>query len=185
MDDGRILALLEQRNRDGLKELWKKYGTEMSSIAFGICQDRAEAGEAVNEALARVWDTVPPERPRELSSYVFLLTRESARRTVHRHHTGTMGDPYRMDEILLELGEVFAPNGDGNMEPDRISFSLNRFTERCSDEEYFLFMRRYFYYDSPEALGEQLDMSVGSVKRQLAKMRARLKEFLEAEGIGI
>ena len=52
MDDGRIITLLERRDRDGLTELWKKYGTEMSSIAFGICQGRTEAGEALNETLA-------------------------------------------------------------------------------------------------------------------------------------
>lgn len=185
MDDGRIITLLERRDRDGLTELWKKYGTEMSSIAFGICQGRTEAGEALNETLARIWETIPPERPRNLSSYVFLLTRESACKAVHRHHAGTVGDPFAMDEILLELGEVFSPKEGKDAERDQITYALNRFAERCSQEDYFLFVRRYFYYDSLEVLAAQLATNAGSVKRQLAKMRSRLKEFLETEGVGL
>ena len=46
-----------------------------------------------------------------------------------------------------------------------------------------MFIRRYFYVDSIREIAERLGVSESKVKSQLFRVRNRLKDHLEKEGI--
>ena len=60
MEDNQILALLFDRNEQGLKELDAKYGTRLKHLAMGILPEE-DALECVNDTFLAVWNSIPPK----------------------------------------------------------------------------------------------------------------------------
>ena len=93
------------------------------------------------------------------------------------------GETLSMDQILEELGDIFEAGEDKESESGEITLALNRYVESCTDMDRFLFMRRYFYYDSISEIASRANMSGGAVAMRLSRMRSGLKEYLKKEGI--
>ncbi len=72
MEDGEILALFEARSERALEELSGKYGKLCGQVAENILKNRSDAEECVNDALLASWNTIPPQRPDPLKTYVGL-----------------------------------------------------------------------------------------------------------------
>ena len=184
MEDTSIVEMIYHRDEEGLSALSEKYGREMRSVAFRVCHSKEDAEEVFNDALVGVWSAIPPEWPRILSSYVFRIVRNLASKVVRKAHAEKRVEAVSMDAIMEELGDVFADDGNVS-DGESITAALNRFTAGCSETDQFLFMRRYFYYDSIAVIASQQHMTEGAVMTRLSRIRSRLKEFLEGEGIGL
>ena len=76
-DDG-ILRLLEERNEQALREVTGSYGRLCHSIAMNILGSEEDAEECVNDALGKLWESVPPNKPKSLSAYICKITRNTA-----------------------------------------------------------------------------------------------------------
>ena len=48
-----------------------------------------------------------------------------------------------------------------------------------------MFVRRYYYMDSSEVLAKTFSVNENTLRQRLFRMREKLKEFLEKEGIGL
>lgn len=75
MDDREIIKLFFERSEQAITELSNKYGTVCSKIAFNILNSKQDAEECVNDAYLGVWNTVPPQDPSPLLSYVCRIVR--------------------------------------------------------------------------------------------------------------
>ena len=60
---------------------------------------------------------------------------------------------------------------------------LNRFLEGLPAEKRKIFMRRYWYMSSVKEIAEDFGLSESKVKMTLLRMRSKLKQTLEKEGI--
>ena len=65
----------------------------------------------------------------------------------------------------------------------REKLRLMSYLNTLDDLTRVLFIRRYFYMDSVEMLARQFGMNASSVSTRLTRTRARLKAYLEREGI--
>jgi len=78
LDDSKIIDLFFERSEQAIDELSVKYGSVCSSVAFNILNNRQDAEECVNDAYLGVWNTVPPQRPDPLLSYLCRIVRNLA-----------------------------------------------------------------------------------------------------------
>ena len=78
MDDKRIVELYWKRDERAIAETQSKYGRFCYAIAFNILRVREDAEECENDTYLDAWDSMPPERPAELSSFLGMLTRRRA-----------------------------------------------------------------------------------------------------------
>ena len=62
---------------------------------------------------------------------------------------------------------------------------IDRFLKESDKDTRFLFVRRYFYADSIEALSALTGLSKNSVSLRLMRIRKRLKKYIEKEGFTI
>lgn len=60
---------------------------------------------------------------------------------------------------------------------------LNRFLEGLPAEKRKIFMRRYWYMSSVKEIAEDFGLSESNVKMTLLRLRSKLKQTLEKEGI--
>lgn len=60
---------------------------------------------------------------------------------------------------------------------------LNRFLEELPAGKRKIFMRRYWYMSSVKEIAEEFGLSESNVKMTLLRLRSKLKQTLEKEGI--
>jgi len=181
MDDKRIVSLFWERTQQAVTETEKKYGRFCHYIAYQILRDDEDAREIVNDTLMKAWNTIPPNRPDELKSYVAMIAnRLSINRYEEKHALKRGGG--QLPLVLDELEECLSAN-DVSM-GDRIALrdTLNRFLATLPRRERNLFVRRYWYVSPVSEIASEYSLSESGVRMSLLRTRKKLKAFLEKEG---
>lgn len=65
LTDNEIISLFNARNERALSAVSEKYGINCSRIAKNILKNDQDTEECVNETYLKVWESIPPEQPRE------------------------------------------------------------------------------------------------------------------------
>lgn len=75
MQDEKIVELYFDRDELAVKETEAKFGKYLYKIAFSILKDNADSEESVNDTYLAAWNSIPPNKPSRLSTYLGKLTR--------------------------------------------------------------------------------------------------------------
>lgn len=75
MDDKQIIDLFWQRSENAIAETDKKYGRYILYIANNLLSDGEDAREVQNDTYLRAWNSMPPEYPARLRSYIGAICR--------------------------------------------------------------------------------------------------------------
>lgn len=184
MDDREIIELYYCRSERAVTEVSEKYGKYCRFIAENILRSELDSEECVNDALMRAWETIPPNRPNCLMTFLGKLTRNLALDKL-RHMTAEKRGGKEVPLVLDELAE-FIPSGE-NVEKAAddmaLAEALNGFLEELKPQQRTIFMLRYWYMLPVKEVAERLGLSEGKVKMQLMRLRRRLREVLEKEGL--
>ena len=70
MDDKQIIALFFERSEQAITQLEMKYGPICKQIATNILKNEEDAKECVNDAFLAAWNTIPPQNPNPLLTYI-------------------------------------------------------------------------------------------------------------------
>lgn len=184
-DDKKIIGLLYERSEKGLAAIEQKYGRQIKGIAFGICRDREDAEEILNDVLRAVWNSIPPEFPDPLSAYVFRITRNLALTRVRTRKTAKRsGEVMPLDELTESI--VTGAERDENAEAldsKLISEAINEFLSLQDRTGRVIFIRRYWYADDVADIGKAVGLSRSAVSARLSRMRSALRDHLKEKGI--
>ena len=184
MEDYQIVDLYWARSEHAIRETDEKYGRLLQSISYSLLSSREDAEECVNDTYMEAWQRMPEDRPIYLGAYLSKIIRclsVDRFRATHRQKRGGMG------QILEELTECI-PGGESPQEAyenRELARVINGFLEELDEEKRRMFVRRYFYSDSVEAIANRLKVSVSKVKTMLFRLRGALKRRLEEEGISL
>ena len=77
MEDSKIIELFYERSEQAIIELSKKYDRLCNKIAKNILGNSLDAEECVNDAYLGVWNTIPPQKPNPLITYVCKIVRNT------------------------------------------------------------------------------------------------------------
>ncbi len=184
VEDERIVDLYFERSETAITETEHKYGRYCHYIAYNILSSDLDAEECVNDTYLRAWESIPPQRPKLLKSFLGKITRNLALDRYDRDHAEKRGGG--MELALEEIGEC-VPEGDGREMSDEISLkeTLDRFLASLPKQTRIIFMRRYWYLCPISNIARDLGLSVSNVKVILMRTRKKLREHLEKEGISI
>ena len=183
MQDDRIIALLQRRDEQALAGIRSKYGGLCFRIARQMLDSAEDAEECVSEMLLAVWNSVPPNQPRNLEAYLVTLLRRAATDRLRAQHRVKRGGT-RLAQTLDELAEVIPANETVESEVDlrALTASLRRFLDALPEQSARLFLERYYLSQSAKAIAEAHQMTVGAVDVQLCRIRKKLKKHLKQEG---
>ena len=182
MTDLQIVELYWQRAEAAITETAAKYGGYCYSIAFNILQNSADSEESVNDTYMGAWNSIPPNRPSLLSTYLAKLTRRISIDKWRRAKAEKRGGG-EMPLVLHELEECIS---DGNtaekeLEYKELSVAINTFVAGLPKDEQRVFVCRYWYLDSIEEIARRFAFSRGKVRTMLHRTRNKLKEYLTKE----
>ena len=185
MDDKQIVELYWQRCESAIKETDKKYGRYCHYIAYHILADNEDAKEIVNDTYLKTWNTVPPQRPDPLKSYVGMISRRLALDAYEAQHTQKRGG--EVGVLLAELSECIPDRSGGADIGESVALrdALNRFVRSLPDKTGRIFVRRYWYGDSLSYLSDITGYSENNISQKLFTLRSKLKKRLLKGGFNV
>lgn len=183
MEDEKILDLYWERNQCAIAETAVKYGAICSLIAESILFDKFDAEECVNDTYLVLWNTIPPKRPSVFSAFTAKITRNLAIKRLNYIYAQK-----RTLNLTVSLSELESCIPSGCIEEETIDRQvitdiIKDFLLSLSEQNRYVFLRRYFYFDSVSEIAKKLHVSESTVKSSLLRSRKKLKIVLEKEGV--
>ena len=184
MEDSKIIDLYFARSESAISETAAKYGSYCYRIADNILSDREDAEECVNDTYLAAWNAMPPRRPNLLSAFLGKITRNiSLDRWKCRSAQKRGGGETALS--LEELEECLADRRTPERAAERreVLQAVNRFLEALPETQRNIFVCRYWYLDSIEAISKRFGYSQSKVTTLLHRLRKRLAAQLKEEGL--
>lgn len=183
MDDQSIVELYWSRSENAISETDVKYGRYLNSISYNILVNHEDAQECVNDTYHNAWNTMPPDRPSVLSTFLGKITRRLSIDRWRRLNAEKRGG----GELTLALDELEnCVSGYGNVENEierrELAKLFNSFLDTLPVTERRVFLCRYWYMDSIQSIAVQFGFSQSKVASMLHRTRAKLRTVLEKEG---
>ncbi|MBE6656837.1 MAG: sigma-70 family RNA polymerase sigma factor [Ruminococcaceae bacterium] len=183
MQDEQIVALYWERDESAITATQEKYAAYLTKIAHNILDDPGDSEESVNDTYLAAWNSIPPQRPSVLSTYLGKLTRRISidrwrRRTSQKRGKGEFA------LSMTEMEDLMTDREDPQSVLDAkvLGELLNRFLRTLKPEERNAFIGRYYYMDTLRDVASYCGMSEGKAKSMLFRTRQHLRTYLEEEG---
>lgn len=186
MDDGEIKALLNERSEQALAAVSQKYGRYLRKIALNILQNHEDADECVNEALMRLWTSIPPNEPASLQLYLARTIKNCAfdkLRLSRREKRGNGETALVLDEIAECVSGNYT--AEDELELKELTNAINGFLKRLNKKHRKMFLLRYWYCFDVSEIAEKLNTTENTVLVTLCRVRRKMKEYLTKRGYDI
>lgn len=184
MDDNQIIALFFQRNEDAIRQTDSVYGSRLFRISQNILRCQEDAQECVSDTYLRTWNAIPPTRPNSLFAFLARVCRNLSLTRLD----WAMASKRKAEIVALtQEMEQCIPDSrrDNSMEAKELGRLLNAFLETQSRENQMVFVRRYWFGDSPREIAARYGIKEGALIARLHRLRKKLAFFLEKEGISV
>ncbi len=156
-----------------------RYERKVYRLCCSLLRDPDQAADAAQESLVRVWKALPRyDRRASLSTWIYTITRNRCLTAIgRRRETNSMSDP--AVEQAVEAAQASAPeSGQDQLEV------LRELVEALPER--YRSALTLFYYEE-KSVGEvaaMLGLPEGTVKTNLHRARAMLRERVRALGLG-
>ncbi len=184
MDDETIIGLYFARNEEAIARTDAAYGTRLLHISDNILHSREDARECVNDTYLRTWKSIPPTRPRSLYSFLAKICRNLSLTRLDWANAAK-----RRAEVvsLTQEMEQCIPAVHRDTEPDakELGRALNTFLGTLSPENRMIFVRRYWYVETTAEIAARYGIREGALNTRLHRLRNKLADYLEQEGIAV
>lgn len=177
-----IVQKFWDRDERAISESKKRYENYCLYIANNILSDRQDAEECLNDALLAAWNSIPPQKPKNLRTYLGKLIREIA---IDRWRKNK-AQKRISSEFLVSLDELEGIIGenevDSSIEEAELSRLISLFLRSVRETERNVFVRRYWYCDSIRSICDRYGFGKSKVLMMLKRTRDKLAEYLKKEG---
>jgi RNA polymerase sigma-70 factor (ECF subfamily) len=175
--DRDIVELLKKGGRDrAFEELLRRYEGKVYRLCCALLRDRAQAEDAAQESLVRVWKALDRYDGRAaLSSWIYAITRNRCLTALEKRQALDS-----LDELGEEAGLGLAatgPAGDGRAE------QLLGLVELLPERMRRVLVLYYYEERSVSEVALMLGCPQGTVKTMLYRARAALTEMLQRRGL--
>ena len=183
MDDAQIIESFFRRDPAAIDAVQQRYGKRCLAAACHILPDSRDAEECVSDVWLRLWNAIPPERPRSLAAYIATVTRRVAldkcdsNKAAQRRSDLTVAFEELESRLSSEDSAVRA------LEQEDFRRVLNGFLRKLTRQSRTYFLRRYWYGESIREIAEACGAGEEKVKSSLFRTRQRLRAVLEKEGM--
>ena len=182
MDDAKIIDLFWARSEEAIQETNKAYGRKLHALANKILNNREDAEESVNDTYMKTWEIIPPQRPKFYYAFLASICRHLS---FHKIDWKLAAKRNAEFVTLTQEMEMCIPDTrrDRELEGKELGRIMNAFLESLPKDTRLIFLRRYWHVDTIAEIAARYGMTESKVKMQLSRTRAKLRTYLESEGI--
>ena len=182
MNDQAIVKKFWDRDEDAISDSMKQYKDYCLYIANNVLHDRQDAEECLNDALLAAWNSIPPQKPENLRTYLGKLIREIA---VNRWKKNRRQKriPSEIVQSLDDIAEMVSDGDfDAELEQAELSRAISRFLYSVDETKRNVFIRRYWHYDTIDSICKRYGFGKSKVLMMLKRTRDDLARYLKKEG---
>ena len=186
LSDEEIIALYFDRDEKAITETERKYKSYLLKIAYNVLHSEQDSEECVNDTYLRVWNTIPPNRPKLFRAFLAKITRNLAfdkYENENRKKRIPHGSLLSFDEIRDFIPDSSTPEAE--LEAKEISKVINAYLKSTSDKNLYIFVSRYFFAMPILSIAERLGCSEATVHKRIKAIKSELRKRFESEGIYI
>ncbi|WP_407383615.1 RNA polymerase sigma factor [Ruminococcus sp.] len=182
MEDQEIVALYWKRDESAIMRTKEKYDRYLYRIAQNILEDMRDAEESVSDTYVGAWNSMPPQKPAVLRTYLGRITRNLSLKRFRAYYT----QKRRGGETALlldELSEMIpdTETTEGKAERKELIRLIQAFLTQLKPEQRMMFLMRYWYLYSVADTAKKLGFSQSKVKMTLLRTREKLRDLLIKE----
>jgi len=183
MDDAKIVQLYWDRNEQAIPATANKYGNYCTSIAKNVLGNYEDAEECVNDTYLNAWNSMPPHRPRILSTFLGKITRNLSLNR-YKHNAACKRGGGQLPVVLDEIAEFVSDTDSVEQEIDRKELvrAIDSFLDRLPSDKKNIFVCRYWYFDSISDIASQFGTTENNVSVTLNRLRLKLHNYLLERG---
>jgi len=183
MEDKKIIELFFARSEIAITETANKYGNICHSLSYNILHNRQDAEECVNDAYLGVWNSIPPNRPNPLISFLCKIVRNLSLKRYERNTAEKRNSSYdaAMDELEPYL--ISDTSVEDEVTTKELTRSIEEFLDTLSPENRVLFVRRYWFSDPYGDIAKRLCITEKNVSVKLTRIRKQMKIYLMERGV--
>ena len=182
MEDKQIISLFLARNEDAIRHTDDTYGRRLFHLADNIVKNDQDAEESVSDTYMKAWDTIPPQQPNHFFAYLARICRNFALGKLDWKNAAK-----RKAEVVSLTQEMEScipdTSRDTELDAKELGKILNAFLRTLTPENRMVFMRRYWYVDTVAEIAVRYGISESAVMTRLSRTRAKMRAYLEKEGI--
>ena len=184
MEDSRIIDLFWARDEAAIGQTDAAYGRRLQALANRILNNREDAEESVSDTYLKLWEIIPPQRPNHFYGFIASICRHLS---LHKVNWNLAAKRNAEIVALTEEMELCIPDTrrDVELEDREVGRLMDAFLEDLSRETRLIFLRRYWHADTIAEIAARYSITESKVKMQLSRTRARLRTYLEQEGIQV
>jgi RNA polymerase sigma-70 factor (ECF subfamily) len=185
MDDQKIKQLLFERSDAALGEIAQKYSALYKSVLRQMLSNECDVEECENDLLLAVWNSIPPNDPQNLGSYLCTVARRISINRL-KFNTRKKRSAY-YTTMLSELGDCIPDNGATELyyEGEQLERILSDFISGLDADTRVLFIRRYIFMESVAELSKRFALKPNVISTKLFRARKKLEVILRKEGIDL
>lgn len=182
--DDEIIKGFASRDEQAISAVIKKYGKQCFGIANRFLNNREDSEQCVNDALMKVWESFPQNRPRELLPYLASIIRNTALSKLRSDNAAKRGGA--VTEVLEELENCASSSGtEESLDAAELEAAINKFLGTLRSEHRRMFLMRCWACCELSEIASRLGMTEGSVAVTLTRIRNKLKVYLRKRGYDI
>lgn len=184
MDDKQIIRLFFERSEQAITELSQKYGDLCMKIARRILNDHQDAEECVNDAYLGAWNSIPPQSPDPLRSYICRIVRNRSLKKLRTNSAIKRGSQFEVS--LSELEDCIPDSSmDEQLSISELSAQINAFLAVLPKDDRLMFVKRYWFSESISELADAFGITENNVSVRLSRIRGKLHQYLNRKEANI
>ena len=183
LEDSKIVELYFERNENAVNETMKKYDNYLNAIANRSLVYREDAEECVNDTYAGAWNSIPPNKPSNLATYLGKILRRNILMHIRKYQYEKRVNP----DVITSMDELEEMISDGKdytkgIEEKELASIISRFLRKRKSHERYVFVSRYYYFNDIKTIARDTGFSEGKTKMMLKRTRDDLAIVLKKEG---
>ena len=176
MEDKKIIDLFFKRSEQAIQELDNKYGKIFYKLSNNIVNNKQDVEECLNDAYLGAWNTIPPQEPNPLLSYICKIVRNVSLKAYWK--CKKQNSIYTV--AMHEIESCIADNNttENEIQAKELAHIIEKFLDTLSKENRIIFIKRYWFCDSYKDIAKYTGLSEKNISVRLTRIREKLKKHL-------
>lgn len=185
LDDATLIELITRARAEALSELYDRYGRLVFSLAVNTVGDYATAEEITQDVFVRVWEGARSYRAErgKVSTWLSSIARHRAIDQLRRR--GARPEQYTV--VWAEVSQDALLDSDSPQEATQLAIAREQVRAALAqlpEEQRQVLALAYFHGYTQQQMADALDQPLGTVKTRVRLAMQKLRQMLNAEGLG-
>ena len=176
------IDLYWDRKEEAISRTAARYGQFVYSVCYNILRQREDSEECQNTTYMKAWNTIPPERPNSLKTFLARIARMTSidrlREKTRKKRNAVFLES--LDDYSDFLADDYSVADE--VETRELARILNEFIFGLRDDEQICFVKRYYFNTPVKKISQEMGIPRSTLYSMLDTVKQRLKNLLEKEG---